>query len=167
MISLATGVISVSGPKYRKRLRVSFTATSRRYGRKSSCSDSADRRHFDPGPARCFSVDAFASRSPHPERSGLRVLAAAGNGARRQQLLRMIVMEIVERGDDLKFAIVGEERLDQVLLVPQPLVVQHPFGDVVARGEHVMDMDQHARLEPAEYLQHFVEHIALRADDVR
>ena len=73
---------------------------------------------------------------------------------------------MVERADDLEFLVEGKKRLDQVLLVPESLILDDPFLDVVARREDVVDVDDDARLEPAEHLQYLEQDVPLGTDHV-
>jgi len=62
--------------------------------------------------------------------------------------------------------IVREERLKQVLLIPETRYLQ-PLHGVVARREDVVNMDYNAWSQSRKYLQKFLKHFTLRSNHMR
>ena len=75
--------------------------------------------------------------------------------------------QIVQRTNHLSPAVVRQESVKKILLVPELDFVHQLPCKVVARGEYIVDVNNNALPESGQQLEEFVVHIALRWNDAR
>jgi len=89
------------------------------------------------------------------------------HGAGIGKLLRVVVLQEIQRTDDLVFMVEAEKCLYQILLVPETDFTAEPSRLVILGRANIMNMHEYARLEYRQYLQIFEQYIALRPDHMR
>src|ERR1700691_3616430 len=74
----------------------------------------------------------------------------------------MMVPEIIQRSYNFPVVIIGQERLKQILFVPELHFIYNPQRRIVLGRKYVMDMDDNSAGKSRQDLQIFEQHIALR-----
>ena len=69
------------------------------------------------------------------------------------QLSEVVMRKIVVGHEHLEIRVEGEESLEQILLVPEPELVDNPFAAVIERERDVVHMHDNTRLETRQHLQ--------------
>ena len=75
--------------------------------------------------------------------------------------------EVIQGTDDPVMLVKGKKGFQQILFIPETVVVEYPFVQVILGGENVVNVYQNPGIQNGQDLQVLKQHVSLRPDDVR